>query len=1157
MASMDSKIREVLLEMADEGISVDLDNGRNVWQKIFVNGILRTPFPWHYWVIDALDECDESALFLIHMLAKLDESVHLRILITSQGTSELQKLFTTLGKRRVLFESITSKDTLPDIELLVKAKLGAVLVKDDEERTRLMEKVLRKAEASFLWTALILNQLSASYGEEEINQALEDMPPGMEPLYQRTLDFMSKATSGKNLTTAILAWTTCSIRPLTIKELKEALSMDLDDKFPRLEECILALCGHLVIIDKFGRVQLLHETARAFLLDPSLSSEFAIRKKDAHTRISRVCLAYLVGKEMRPPRTGRRVDTNTISKRSAISVYACSAFSYHLARADPLNHEIWVMINKFFESNVLSWIEAIAQAQDLVLLIRTAKNLRKYAHACAAERSPLDKSLQSIKSWSTDLVRLVAKFADALTTSPSAIHSLVIPFCPTESSIHRIAKPGRKLAIVGRPKLQWDDRVSCFDFREGQTSAICYGDDVLAVGLTTGAILLYHASSGQECQSLRHGEAVKILHCRDGSDSLASCGMRTIKIWNTNSGDLIHSLQCPSRILCLAFDGNLLLAASVKNHLLTWDLNDKGSHPSNRPWTDFDEHTDRPFRRVPCAISIAVAHKMLSVAYSGRPIMLWDLEEDQYYGSCGKKLVTGETSTHLVTALVLNPNPDIGLLVVSYLDGELVLLDPFDDRELESFRANCHTLGASNDGRLLAGGAGAGTVHVYEFDSLKLLYRVKCSDLYIKQLAFSKDGHHLADIRGSHCNVWKPAILLTDAAGDLSSQDTSSSYVDVVVSEPEVKITALDVHPREAIVICGMNNGLIVVYDLKSGVELQTLHSHKTLVRSLTSSGTYDRIISVDAANGICSWQLKNSPREALVTETPLLQSRLDCGESIVQVLIGDAVGKFILSTRKSDHLWSITGHQEQTQYYSHTSEVRKWAQHQHSPLHVVCFEGVVARIHAWEDWSLVKSVSIAINFTGLQLSSIISIQEIPISRSQIILELSQVDGSPDTRVLCLLDGAAFAIENLDTRGGEMSLGLMDKNKDEAAIAERLGPAAISVPILSPQLTALANKVAHIIGLGNKNEIVFLDTRSWVCSVRLDDLGDGKVSYSRHFFVPHDWFAGAKDTICVVAKRDVIFAPSHGLAIVKGGLEFDEKTTILVNNATKPSKSVE
>lgn len=174
---------------------------------------------------------------------------------------------------------------------------------------------------------------------------------------------------------------------------------------------------------------------------------------------------------------------------------------------------------------------------------------------------------------------------------------------------------------------------------------------------------------------------------------------------------------------------------------------------------------------------------MLAVAYSKRPITIRDLDENADYGKCGKEIANGESSTRMVTAFVLNPNPDIGLLAVSYLDGDLVILDPFKDEELESLRADGCTLTANPDGRLLAGGAGAGTNQIHEFNALGLLYRVKGSIFSIKQLAFSRDGLHFADVRGSPCNVWEPVALLRGSVGDDASGGTSSSFTDVVASD--------------------------------------------------------------------------------------------------------------------------------------------------------------------------------------------------------------------------------------------------------------------------------------------------------------------------------------------------------------------------------------
>lgn len=502
----------------------------------------------------------------------------------------------------------------------------------------------------------------------------------------------------------------------------------------------------------------------------------------------------------------------------------------------------------------------------------------------------------------------------------------------------------------------------------------------------------------------------------------------------------------------------------------------------------------------------------------------------------------------MVTALVFNPNPNIGLLAASYLDGELVLLDPFNDQDLESFRADCHTLAASPDGRLLAGGAGFGTIQIYEFDTLRLLYRVKSSNFYIKQLAFSRDNLHFCDIRGSQCNVWEPAVLLRDSVGDDISEATSTSLIEVVASDNKVKISAMVLQPHGEFVFCGKDDGSVSLYELKTGAQVRTLYRHKSLVRILTWWPQSDIIMSIDVSNRIFTWNLKKSQKEGWVAEKMLFQSRLDCGRSIIQALPGEEAGKFILSTRESDHLWSINGQQEDARTYSDRPGIRKWIQHQQSSLHMICMEGAAAHIYAWSDWSEVAFVPLPTDVTGLQLKSVT-----PYVSGRILLELSELDGSADTRGLHLLNAASFSIENNPAKEAVSEAAKSREDADTASIREEAAAAAFSIPLLGPQLAAFAHRVAHVVGLGDAGQLVFLDTHSWVCSAYLEGLGTNSVPYSRHFFVPYDWFSGTRDVICAVTQRDVLFARNNDVAIVKGGLEYAEE----VNAEAKGSEMKE
>ncbi|KXX78477.1 Vegetative incompatibility protein HET-E-1 [Madurella mycetomatis] len=970
MASTDTAARDKLLELQEDHVKIEHDNERSLWRSLFASGIFQVTTSPHFWVIDALDECSNPEPLFESMLSKFDYPGSLNVLVTSRETPQFLKIFSGLGPR-LRREQISSDETHVDIERIITSRAESLIAEDDESRLALVEKVLEKSRGSFLWTVLVLDELSSAFSEQDIKQVLDEVPRGMEPLYRRALETMARATRGKKLAKAILEWAACAMRPLTVPELCTALEIELEDKFPRLMETVTALCGQLVSVDKFGRVQMIHETAREFLLSDELESEFSVTKTEAHTRMAKACLLYLTGNDLKPPRTGRRHrDLSAFSEKTPFFAYACTAFSYHLTQADPTANDLLSLVDRFLKLNILSWIENAAQTKNLGIMVRTAKDLKTYVELCAAERSPLRPDIQAIKSWTTDLQRIAAKFTAALITSPSAIYSLIPPFCPIKSAIHNTAATGKKLSVVGLPDLHWDDRLSCIDFRQERTSALCYGENFLAIGLTSGRIALYHPTSCQEYRSLNHGEAIKHLRLRGKSDHLASSGLKTIRVWNIRTGQLLHCLQSPRKCLDLLFDGSRLLAPSNNNEIWSWDLDDGAVMQPTAQWRDSPDDGSRFLRRPPSALSIGVAHKMLAVAYSSKPVTIWDLEGNVYLGSCGKKLATGETALDPVLALQFNPNPNIELLAVSYLDGDLAIVDPFEDIEIERRRVICHTLAASADGRLLAGGGGGGVIQIFEFDTLSLVYKVKTSDLWIKQLAFSQDGLNLADLRGSQCNVWTPPILLGGPIDDDVSVDTSNTYVDAPNSGKDAKITALALIPDG--VLCGKDDGSVCLYDIASGYLLRKLYSHKASLRILRWLPKSRTVMSVCISNRILAWRLdKPKKDDSWISQALVLELCLECeGNSVVHLLPSADEVKFILSTHQSDHFWDLTTAREETSKtytQAESKATRIWLQHPKSPAHAICVGSGTARIYAWQDWAEVASIKLGMSLLGLQ----------------------------------------------------------------------------------------------------------------------------------------------------------------------------------------------
>ncbi|PCD29344.1 hypothetical protein AU210_011882 [Fusarium oxysporum f. sp. radicis-cucumerinum] len=1154
MAALNAEASDTILKMQADGISFDGVDERTLWRILFLSGIFRVPMARQYWVIDALDECSNPLVLLKAILPTMDESIPLRILVTSRDTVELDQGFSAIPPNMVQILPVSIMDTQSDLRLLIESRSQALAIARPKDRSALAETILDKSRGSFLWTILVIEELQRCHSRKEIHQILEDVPRGMKSLYKRTLDYMSQVSRGKELAKTILVWAACAVRPMTIGELDGALTLDIHDSFPNLEESIATLCGQLVIVDKQGRVNMVHETAREFLVSGGLESEFSIDVTQAHTRMAEVCLSYLVGDEMKPPRNRRRRSSANLPTRQDFAIYAYTAYSYHLSKADSLATGTFQLVTQFLKSNVLTWIETIAECQNLTQLIRASKHLKVYMNRCIVERSPLDPQMRALRQWSMDFARIPAMFANALTVSPSAIYSLIPPFCPTESMIYKVGGSNQRLAVLGASNEQWDDRILCIDFRKGQLRALRYGDGFLAIALISGTVILYYAASYQEYKAVEHGESVNFIAFKTGSDLMATCGNKTTKIWDIRTGQVVHSLVSPPRPLGMEFDGDMLVIASRNNCMDTWMLgHDVQPESVRRPWGDANTpETNRiPLRGVPCALTLSTSHGMLAVAYNGQPVILWDMEEDTYAGSCGKKLSSGETSTHVVVALAFNPNPDIGLLAVAYLDGDLALLDPYTDRQLECFRANCQTLAPSPNGRFLAAGCANGIIHVYEFDTFKLLYRVKSSNSYIKQLAFSKDSMLLADIRGSQCTVWKPEALLRESLSDDSSGLTSATLIETVSLEAKAKVTCMAVHHKSTVIFCGKDDGSVVLYERKTAVSLGILYKHKSPVRLLVWIEKRDALLSVDASNRIFSYRIQKSTDKGWLTDPVVLfKTRVDSEKAITDVSIGEAAAKFLVSTRESDHLFDLNdGKSEMERTYPQIPGTRKWFPHPQSSQHLIYVDNVKICAHNWCDLTEVSSMKFLLDDqTGeLTNATLYSLGQ----KHRIMLHLAHPRSSIKTNRIAIINLDRLPVEGSDPsfpqRKQTYALATFDQSTTDDDKGDIVKPSNLAAALCS-SVTQFELNIAHIIGVDDSSKLMFLNQSCWICSVDLSASGleitqredESSIAVFEHFFIPHDWFAGKKDIVCTLAKGDVAITRGGDLAVIRGGVEYNE-----------------
>ncbi len=110
-------------------------------------------------------------------------------------------------------------------------------------------------------------------------------------------------------------------------------------------------------------------------------------------------------------------------------------------------------------------------------------------------------------------------------------------------------------------------------------------------------------------------------------------------------------------------------------------------------------------------------------------------------------------------ALIFNANSDISLLAATYIGGDLALFDLCELSFIIVAELGAQTLACSPDGRTLGTRDSIGDIQLFEFEYLRLMYRIQAGMYQIKGITLSYDSLDFCDVRGLHCDVWEPSVL--------------------------------------------------------------------------------------------------------------------------------------------------------------------------------------------------------------------------------------------------------------------------------------------------------------------------------------------------------------------------------------------------------------
>ncbi|KAH8678438.1 hypothetical protein BX600DRAFT_493699 [Xylariales sp. PMI_506] len=1116
MAAVHPAIRQKLIDMQDNGILYDRDDERGLWRKIFLNEILMLPLDKpQFWIIDGLDECTD-AVKLFSLLAKFDCAFPLRIYISSRRRLDLEKQFIRFD-RQLTSHHIEPDENLKDIRTYVEENSASLPV-EPEECEELIDKIVQKSRGVFLWAKLAIEELDQAFTDESINEILEQIPEGMVPIYTRILQSMAQNIRELNLTKSILTWVACGTRNLKAPELQAALKLDLNRSVRNVNKTIDGLCGQLLRIDNANTIHVIHTTVQDFLLDPELDSPLAIDRSEAHTRLAIICLQFLVSDEMRPPRNPAMVQSSH-APPSDFADYACTAFSEHMSASGAESNEILSLLERFLRTNVLSWIEYIARhKKSFYFVTRTAKNLRRFLKAREQYCAPLGPSFQFVEQWSMDLMRIVSKFGRPLLKYPTAIYHIVPPLCPTGTAVFKqFGEPLMGIRLHGSANTAWDDCICYIDYKESRSMALAAGDALFAIGMKNGSVNLYHTSTCQHKATLVHGEPAKRLKFSNSGQCLAVAGNKRLSMFSTD-GELIWTRAHADMPMSFAFSQSdeMLATISRGSHTSYYQM-DTGEPAMGHGRARSGTGLAATARQAVLSADISLDLRMVAVAYRGRPVQLWSTENDVAIGTCWLNRDKHHSTIMSPSEVLFNPNPALEILAVTTQDGHLAIFNPWTQREIVSVAGEAYTMASSPDGRTLATGDMMGTIKLWDFDTLALLYTIRSSDYGVRSLAFSGDGFRLFDLRDTKSKVWEPAVLIRKSVSDEYSVSEPGSQPAPLINRGQdaVEIMALAISEDIGKAFLGREDGTVVLYDMACYEAGEVLYSHRMDV-FVTHIAYHPKglVASADVSSTIQIWNLEKG-NKTVEAKTKILEHKMPHTSSICTLLFSPQGDFLLVGDRHSETLFALgtsspAPHPVSVRAKHPESETPRcqWLTTSTWGQTLLAVSDSSLRLYkldvASETLSLVRTVELC----GPDTESIRTTKQIMVDASQRYVAV-ELERSTDS-------SSALLIFHLDCW-----LQPEQHKQDAKAL---------------PLLAISSQQLRSFIGF-HKQAVVLLDTDLWVCSVETRGDATSDTDIRQHFFIPHEMVGGSSGLDPqITLSGDVVFPKEGSLAVVGDAL---------------------
>lgn len=1149
-----------------ESVTADLRtaNFRTIWQWLYRQTLfhLDRDRPL-YIVIDGLDEA-ESPGDLVRLFADLQlTSLPLRVLIVSRKTHEISSAWMKLG-RQAHTEIIRTEGSRDDFRSYIDQEMD--VAGEESYREDVTNKLLEQARGNFLWVHLAVQRINSCHTTMEVEEALANLPPGMEGLYDRMAASVqtqaARTNERQSLGQMILGWAACAQRSLSVEELSDALK---HEGLIEIHRTIGDLCGGFVVVDIEDKVSMIHETAREYLTRSGDDFErpIFIDRKATHHLLFKRCIDRLTDPALR--------SLVTRNKDPALLDYATRFWFVHLSSCIFSDSDALFTAVRFLKTpHVLTWISIIAKTQELRTLVVASRYLTdivtKLRRAENGKALEFHKAINTVEGWATDLVKVVGKFGNSLLKSPDSILKLIPPFCPENSMIFQQfgRKESKSIYVGGSSNRIWDDCLARFSMEEGfVASAVVTGGSRIAILATirkSSYINLYDAITFEQQRRIAHPERVTNIQINYSGSLLVSYGYLTTRVWDTATGDCVKVLQNPARrprphTMRFVDDDRAVLVGGEDRCIRAFSLNEDNESEWHVKANIEEQSLEGTTLNFPMCSELSPDGTMIAFGYRSYPLTVWELEPPMLIGHCSLELdetdMTIQDSTFgEVFRVAWHPLSDERQVFGLTQIGMLLKWSPYDEWPSATVQTGAQNIKVSEDGSLIATGDAVGAVKVFSTVDLSLLYQLS-SQNSVTSISFSTDGRRLYDVRGSYGNVWQPNTLARLAESseypDHNSDSTSEAESLTKFSlQPEHHFVRVD----SLISLAGQSVGSLYCYGTEDGVavlcetgrgrvcEIERLASFMSIEQVAWSED--GRLVAITDLSGRLSIKRiarTRHDRDYLQVDQEFeIQLPPEHGH-VTQLFFHFTRKQVFASTPNTLFLVDMeSGSLKQTEL---RPEVRAlWVCHPALPDYLLGFGNTGLHIFDWSTLEEIESESrvyfpprMGGRAPTLSLGGTFHRSGSSSKQDREALGRLVVSGLDQAHVLLQLWAS-------DASGGVKAEYLIFDINDLCKKAPEAGN--VNQLPYSTVPTEVASCIREPLAFMSRGRLVFLSHERWICTWRLPSAvprkpalsrpGGDKVSngIEKYYFLPGDWVTGDEARLCVVMPDVTLLCPRNG-----------------------------